>query len=196
MPKLGILVALDYNKLRNDLLLQRKNLIMLRSISTQGRKLTIDDLIQFEIVLGIKIPEDYAAFLLKNNGGEPIPSCHDVQNTKGTNIGSTIAIRWLYSIGGPENKPKDISEVYGLEWNYSVYHGRIPTDYLPVGCTGCGDILCISLSEENRGSVWFWDHEAETVPPSYKNCYKVADSFQALLEGLFEYDHENDKRIP
>jgi hypothetical protein len=169
---------------------------MLQSISTRGRKLQRENIVELEHGLGHKIPVDYGRFLLDNNGGEPQQNCHEVQNTEGTNIGSVIAIRWLYSIGGPENRSDYIKECYGIESNYVAYFGRIPENFLPIGEDSGGNQICISLYGEDVGSIWYWDHDAETFPPDYSNCYKIADSFQALLDGLFEYDYEHDIRIP
>jgi cell wall assembly regulator SMI1 len=179
---------------------------MLQSISYQGRKLTQEDIVHLERQLEYKIPIDYKRFLLDYNGGEQEPNCHDVQGTEGKNIGSFIDIRWFYSVGGPVDltgifklectSDDEIKEVYSIEWNYSVLLGRIPANFLPIGCDDGGNQVCISLYGEDEGSIWYWDHNREIIPPDYSNCYKVADNFQALLDGLFEYDYENDVRIP
>jgi hypothetical protein len=36
------------------------------------------------------------------------------------------------------------------------------------------------------GKVFFWDHEAETNPPSYANCHLIADSFNEFIETLHD----------
>ena len=166
---------------------------MLQSISDQGPKLCKKDIANLERKLGHKLPIDYERFLLEYNGGNPQPDCHDVQNTEGTRIGSFIGIEWFYGVAGGSGK---IKEVYSIEWNYSVLLGRIPENFLPIGEDAGGNQICISLYGEDKGSIWYWDHEAEKIPPDYSNCYKVADNFQALLDNLFEYDYENDVRIP
>ena len=100
-----------------------------------------------------------------------------------------------------------VKECYSIEWNYDCFRRRMPENFLPVGCDEGGNQVCISLYGEDEGTIWYWDHEGEIIPsgwnyflkshePDYSNCYKVADNFQALLDGLFEYDFENDVRIP
>jgi len=168
---------------------------MLQSISDQGRKISKEDIAYLEGEIGHKFPSEYMRFLLDYNGGMPQPDCHDVQNTEGTNIGSFVGIHVFYSIAGVEAKSSDQEDDYTIEWSYSTYQGRIPENFLPIGEDAGGNQICLSLNGEDRGSVWYWDHEAEIAPPSYRNCYKIADSFQTLLDGLFEYDYENHKRI-
>ena len=201
--------------------------IMLQSISFRERKLVEEDIIDLERKLGHKIPADYKQFLLDYNGGAPKPDCHDVQGTEHTMIGDFIGIRSFYSIGGPENESEyiksceetgglvkytkegwiKVKECYSIESNCSVYHRRMPENFLPIGCDEGDNQVCISLYGKDEGTIWYWDHEGEIIPsgwnyflkshtPDYSNCYKVADNFQALLDGLYEYDYENDVRIP
>jgi hypothetical protein len=169
---------------------------MLRSIRGRGRKLEPSDLINLENVIGYKLPSDYKNFLLKYNGGVPKQWCHDVQGTEGTGIGKAVGMRCFYWIDGPENKDSRIKKIYSLEWTYSLYRGRIPDNFFPISEDDGGNQICLSLYGEDRGSIWYWDHEAEHYPPSYSNCYKIANSFQELFEGMFDYDFENDVRLP
>jgi hypothetical protein len=169
---------------------------MLRTIREQGRKLSPSDIIDLESMIGYEIPSDYKKFLLMYNGGVPDQHYHDVQNTEGTNIGSFVGMRCFYWIDGPENKEPHIKELYSLKDTYSVYHERIPSNFLPISEDDGGNLICLSLYGEDCGSIWYWDHEAEHSPPDYRNCYKVANSFQELLDGMFDYDFENDVRLP
>lgn len=166
---------------------------MLHSIEDQGTTLNEEDIVQLERELGYAIPSDYARFLLAYNGGVPEPNCHDVQGTEGTSIGEFVDIFVFYSVA---NVSGEVQESYCIKSNWSVYRGRIPQNLFPIGEDGGGNQICISLYGEDKGSIWYWDHEAEKIPPDYSNCYKVADNFQALLDNLFEYDYENDVRIP
>jgi len=167
---------------------------MFKSISYfQGHKLTQEDIINLERQLEHEIPNEYARFLLAYNGGMPQQNCHDAHGTAGRRIGSVICVEMLYSLAG---KSEVVKETHSIEWNYSVYRGRIPENFLPIGEDGGGNQVCISLYGEDAGCVWYWDHNKEIIPPDYSNCYKVADNFQALLDGLFEYDYENGVRIP
>lgn len=189
---------------------------MLQSISNCGRKLNNNDILQLEEILGHKLPTDYVAFLLRHNGGVPIPDCHIVQNTEETNIGDVIGIECFFSIGGPDKDfgsklfegftPKELTAIKlsdDILNNYEIFKRRMPQNLLPIGSCPCGDIICVSLYGDDENTIWYWDHEGEIIPPNwnpdeaiqppdYSNCYKVADSFQALLDGLFEYNFENE----
>jgi hypothetical protein len=168
---------------------------MLQSIGSCGRQLNEDDIFQFEKMLENQLPMDYVGFLLKYNGGEPKPDCHGVQSTEGTNIGQIIGVRWFFSIDGPDGESDYIKKCYDIVENLNDFEGRIPNNFLPIACDDGGNQICLSLYGKDKGSVWYWDHEAEHYPSTYSNCYKVADSFQDLLDGMFEYDFENDVRV-
>jgi hypothetical protein len=169
---------------------------MLLSIENQGRKLNQSDIVNFENVIGHELPPDYKKFLLNYNGGEPKQNYHDVQGTEGKGIGDFVECRCFFAIDGPESYEPEVKKGYDIEWNYLVLRGRIPDNFLPISEDSGGNIVCLSLYGEDLGSIWFWSHHDEHYPPSYSNCYKVADSFQELLEGMFEYDFENDVRLP
>jgi hypothetical protein len=169
---------------------------MLRAIRNRGRKLSLSDIDNLEKVIGYELPSDYKRFLLKYNGGNPKQGCCDIHGTGEAYIGEFIGVNCFYWIDGPKSERQKIKELYDIEWNYSVYRGRIPNNFLPISSDEGDNQICLSLYGEDRGSIWYWDHNSEHYPPSYSNCYRVADSFQELLEGMFEYDFENDVRLP
>jgi hypothetical protein len=54
-----------------------------------------------------------------------------------------------------------------------------------------GNLICLSLREEDRGTVWFWDHEQEAEegdPPREDNLTMVAESFDEFASRLVAPD--------
>jgi hypothetical protein len=70
-----------------------------------------------------------------------------------------------------------------------MYQDRVPNTLLPVARDPGGNLLCLQLSEQDYGKVYFWDHEdevAEGETPGFDNVYFVAASFDELLNNLSE----------
>jgi hypothetical protein len=137
-------------------------------------------LTKFENEIGVSLPSDYKEFLLQHNGGCPHPDYFPMQGpTPELSFGE---LQFLFSFS-----PGDSLD---LRWNLKTYRQRVPSDLLPIGCDPGGNLLCIAISGEQRGAMYFWDHGFETAvegkkPPDYSNVYFVAPSFTHLLESLY-----------
>lgn len=130
----------------------------------------------FEAQIGARLPEDYRQFLLRYNGGKPLPS------------GFRLALR---------TGPYTDSMVHAL---YSLYDGefdnledrvrwqRLPPGVIKIGCDPGGNGICLVLTGERRGQIWFRDHEREAHPPDWSNMDFVAPSFDAFMRGLTPVD--------
>ena len=68
----------------------------------------------------------------------------------------------------------------------------MPDKFIPFGESARENILCISVSKDDFGSVYFWDREAELIDgvPQAECYYLVADSFTEFLNGLREKDEQ------
>jgi cell wall assembly regulator SMI1 len=131
---------------------------------------------EFERQLGITLPHDYRNFLVAHNGGRPDPSGFSMT---GDPLNPSGTIHWFFGIHNGQN--------YNLSQKYSVYQGRIPSNFLPIAGDPGGNLLCLSISGEDVGNVYFWDHEDEASEgelPDYTNVYFIADSFTDLMNGL------------
>lgn len=76
----------------------------------------------------------------------------------------------------------------------------MPTELIPIGFNGGGSsLICIGLSAEFKGKIYFWDcveessdddylDVGETPPPNliWRNVHHVADSFEDFVARLFE----------
>lgn len=78
-------------------------------------------------------------------------------------------------------------EFFNLEHYLKVYQDRIPPDQFPIAYDPGGNLIVISTSGPETGSIYFWDHELEAEdgqPPTRKNLYLIAPSFEAFLTKL------------
>jgi hypothetical protein len=174
---------------------------MLREMRRQGRKLSMDDIKTLENDLNVKLPESYKNFLLQYNGGRPTPECYPIERTEEVYIGNFGGIQFLYWIDGPEDATEKTKRCYNIRNNYENSRRRMPENFLPIACDDGGNHICLSLYGVDAGWIWYWDHEGEKIPPDwnydlpshvpdYSNCYKIAESFQEFIDGLFDFPKE------
>lgn len=150
----------------------------LNSWGHEGRALKKADIDSLSGFLQSLLPYDYQNFLLVHNGGAPkFPHVFRVQNLR---KGEDVALQILLGID------LDI-ESSNLYWAIQTFNNRIPKGMLPIGYDGGGNVLLLSLMQQDQGAVYFWNHDEEHSPPTYRNIHKVADSFSHFLDNLQEF---------
>lgn len=125
---------------------------------------------------GFGLPKDYRGFLLNFNGGIP-----DTSNAC-----------FLFT---HQREGSVISNFYGLtKGSYNILKAyqdvgsRYPKNMLPVGDDVFGNRILLSVKGNDRGKVYFWDHEyeaEENTKPSYNNLTLIADSFKDFIKSLY-----------
>lgn len=148
---------------------------MLESIKNPGKKISEQDISKLEADVGCTLPADYKAFLLEFNGGRPRPNLFPVKSFEN----GTASVHTLLGIDRE-------SESSRIDWHLREYGDRIPSELLPIGYSDTNDILCIALSGESVGNIYYWDSLNEVSKGSYDNIHHVATSFKEFLESLFE----------
>ncbi|MBR0396018.1 MAG: SMI1/KNR4 family protein [Clostridiales bacterium] len=112
---------------------------------------------EFEGKYGIVLDEDYCKFLVKYNGG-------DTPNTHVGIRGCSTDLRYLYGI----NTEESIED-----------HLQLPVcenmQYLPIGTDSFGNYFVIGLTDDNKGGIYFCDHERGFA------VKQIADSFKLFL---------------
>ena len=68
--------------------------------------------------------------------------------------------------------------LFSLRFNIELYRDMFLQDFIPIGDDGSGDIICMSLTEDNIGSIYYWYHEAEEDD---KTLYLIAESLRDFL---------------
>lgn len=129
----------------------------------------------YERQLGLQLPAQYRKFLLEFNGGSPRPNSF---NFKDSDAGSQVLS--FFGFGS----------FYNVLDELETYSGRLPRRFFPVAAEAGGNLLCISVSGDDAGSIYFWDHELEAdlskgqTPDSVANTTLVADSFSEFLDSF------------
>lgn len=147
---------------------------------------------EFETSIGSSLPDDYRAFLLEFNGGQPQPGgfCYDSQEPNDS-VWCFFPLREFNKEDISTSSPDDLY-VYPIQLAYADLLGALEEmcdemeieefeeELLPIGTDGNGNYVCLDLKE---GGILFYDHETWERSP-------LASSFEEFLGGLAEYDPE------
>ena len=130
------------------------------------------------------LPSDYKDFMMKDNGGTPEEDLAFSFIDVTTNSTNNSDIRELFVFYEDEDNDNfdDIVRIY----NSMVNENLIPPFFLPIGDDSGGNPICMNLSENEYGSVWFCDHELENKDTGFLASSKIADSFTGFLSALYK----------
>jgi hypothetical protein len=117
-----------------------------------------------ESKLGVALPAEYRAFLLRYNGGKPRPAYFRRDRELDT-----------FHIATPQ-----FYEFTSLWRDIDNMREDLPAEVIPVAFSESGDRVCIALAGENRGRVYLWDSDG---------CEPAFD-YGTLIPGLFGDDYE------
>jgi hypothetical protein len=102
---------------------------------------------------------------------------------------------YLSALYGKEPEGRDM---FDLLTRIRFYKGRMPDSMIPIGDNGLGNQICLGVSGEAFGKVFYWDRHNEfdeddyledhepPVPPEMlqQNVHLVAHSFEDFLQRL------------
>ena len=146
--------------------------------TTEGAPpITKHEIDEFEQSQGLTLPGGYREFLLVANGGRPE---RDLVKVPGSKHSPVARIHFFFGIGDPE-------ESCDIAWNREVFSDRIPPNLLAIATTEGADKLCLAISGDERGQVFFWDGYEGKGP----KLLKVAQSFEEFIANL-----SRDKNSP
>ncbi|MCA8987708.1 MAG: SMI1/KNR4 family protein [Planctomycetaceae bacterium] len=144
------------------------------------------EIASFETHIGHRLPDDYRAFLLKENGGHPEPDAFTL-NIWGR--AEEDIVMCFFPMQDLSICPVDVSfdelRTWPVHcaWNdlmndlKDLYEKELDEALLPIGTDGSGNYFCIVLDGPRRGSILFLEHEmAETE--------LLAESFESFLASL------------
>ncbi len=140
-----------------------------------GRSLTEEEIAAVEQQIGLQLPDQYRAFLKRQNGGRPRPAHFSFRERK--DDGSIV--NFFYSVGHENPMLELVSRAQKT-------HG-LPRDLLEIGNDPGASPICIGVSGARDGKVYFW--AGATPHPAYPDtvgALLVADSFDEFLEQLHE----------
>jgi len=163
--------------------------------------LTEADVAAFEQENKVLLPADYRECLLKHNGGEPQPANFDFSD--GTELTGS-AVQEFYAIYTKPETETGLSYNLNLARTFRTYKRmgapRMPNELIPIGADVGDNQICLCVSGEHTGCIYYWDHELECTGGTYEdgtpvtmweNCFFVANSFTEFLDSLHEDDDED-----
>ncbi len=118
-------------------------------------------IIDLEKAIGLLLPDDYKSFLLKNNGGRPVPN-----NFRTSNGEYESDIQFFFGLTQGN---------YGIEDNYILLRERLLDEEIAIAVDSGGNYILLDLS---TSKVYFFDHEIE-------ERFLIADNFKGFIDSLF-----------
>lgn len=154
-------------------------------ITNEGGIYSDNLVISIEQKYGFRLPQDYKKFLLTYGR---INYNHRISYSLINNIPKHNERGELGYFYSPLNNNDLIS-------NIECYLGRMPEKMIPFADITGGDQLCIGVTEDVWGKIYFWDHDQEHFDPSeeelWNNVYLVANSFSEFILSFQTVEDEN-----
>jgi cell wall assembly regulator SMI1 len=155
-------------------------------IDPLGPPLNLADLRKFEARNRLKLPQDLIDFLLAHNG---------------VAMNSWESDRDLaYRIQGHPRQQEGLLQcLYALDkkqpWNdleqvHRVHKGRLPAALLAIGNDPGDNLICIGLTGERQGRIYWWERGREAARPTFRSVFLVANSLPEFLAGLYPFECE------
>ncbi len=147
-------------------------------INNSGSQLTGDIITEVEKQLKIKLPKDYKDFMIKHNGGRPEEDWgfDFIETGSGDTTSSLICDFATIS-----------NEYNSLQNGYKnlVEAEEIPPGLLPIADDPGGNIIFLSVAEEDYGKVCFGNHELADPETGFLVMSLIADSFTEFIDKLY-----------
>jgi hypothetical protein len=154
------------------------------AIKTPGSKIDALAIENVEREFSRRLPDDYKQFLLEFNGGKPETNEFDVPATK---TGS--GVNFVYGILATGRDGDLVHEQRLLK-------DRLPSGVIAIADAEGGNRVCLSLRNEDFGTVFFWDHELESEEDKAAGLAQVAVSFDGFFAQLRKFDPQNVQLQP
>ena len=132
---------------------------------------------EFENRHAMRLPYEFRKFLLENNVAYFDPSGFVIDDYRNISDDTPAnnSLNCICGFASPDHKSRS------LDWMISTYNenGRIDNKFLPIACDFFGNVICMSLENEN---IYFWNHETEDCA----DMLCIAPGFKEFLLGLKE----------
>ena len=146
-------------------------------IQESNEPLTEEQLNVVQTELGLSLPLGYRQFLLEHNGGYPDAGVFRLPTGRREMVDRFLGVH--------------DGEYDNLVKYHKIYRDRLPFDLMPIAHDPGGNLICIGVTGERNGRVFFWDHEEEAEEntlPTGQNVSPVANSFDAFWAMLTTLD--------
>lgn len=130
-------------------------------------------LLTLEKKIGTSLPNDYREFLIQFNGGEPSPQGFwIIENYDGFCVHEFFGLN-----DGPEWLSLD--RINNSELG-------LPESLLPIADDGLGDYVCLKITGDDFGAIFFVDHDQHPYEDreSFDGIIKLRESFSEFVSSL------------
>ena len=138
----------------------------------------IENIIKIENQFGVKLPNDYKDFLLKNNGAIIKNATFWVEDLK-----QKILMDKLFGINLP-------TKVLNLEYWNEEYKNDLLNNSVIIGCDGGGTFIILVAGERNddikKGIYYYDDGYFFEQSSDEENTYYICETFSEFMEQLKE----------
>jgi hypothetical protein len=121
---------------------------MLKHTEEPGPRISEIELRRFERDAKLVLPSDYRTFLLKHNGGRPVPA--DFMLTLGSEP-EHWRVHFFFGLNDPE-------ESCCLRWNWVMTSATRPAGTLPIASDEGGNMLYLRWDDPDKGQCAFRSH--------------------------------------
>jgi hypothetical protein len=181
----GMDVAFLYmmNDTAKDLSISDEKLVHMKFEKTNRHcRLRKRDLLAFEALIGVQLPDDYRVYLHAHNGGRPVPS-----DFKFLGRSSGSSLHHMYGLFRDHE--------CDLRSAFECFRDRIPSSLIPIADDPFGNQICLGIQGTHYGKIFFWDHERESRRPSFRNIRRLADSFGTFVGALYQWADPDETAI-
>ena len=133
-----------------------------------------------EATLGVRLPQQYRAYLLNHANGGQIESA-------GLPGFADVSVNNIFGVGRDDTH--DLVRFCGY------LAPLVGLGFLPAGLSAGGNPVCISMRHQDPGTVWFNDHELHFDDPDA--FVKLSDSWDDFVDAARPYTPElpSDARV-
>lgn len=83
---------------------------------------------------------------------------------------------------------------YDLHAQYLEDRSILPDSVLAIADDGGGNLICLAVKGENRGRIYYWDHEEaeqeQGTAPTFQFLQPIADSFDEFIDKFEPHNWE------
>ena len=141
-------------------------------IKNSNEKTSLKDIENFENIHNLKLSNSYKNFLLNFNGGNVEPNLFKISGA------AESVVNVFYGL--------NISKTYDeLSEVFESLDSAIPNNFLAIGDDPGGNQICLGISNENFGKIYFWFHDIEDNDKE-ENMIFLSDDFDNFIDRLYE----------
>lgn len=140
-------------------------------------------IVEVELRLGIRLPEDYRAWLLDPEAPNPVPSEINIPDDN----------PWVDEVSVIYRAERVLADTLREQELVEAGFQDFPSRMIPIGENDLGDYYLLSIRAKDFGGVYFYFHETANLElDDDSGMYALAESFAAWLSTLSRKEADPD----